>query len=115
MLASTADLQWLTQHTTAVHFLMARLGINEAEQLKEVAEGRKEFNEKLQVLQAASLKTRPSKPVATVGAAVAADGQCPGADRATMPKPWKHQHHQRAPAGGVHLSLYTCTESALKA
>jgi len=35
---------------------MARLGINEAEQLKEVAEGRKEFNEKLQVLQAAPLK-----------------------------------------------------------
>lgn len=55
VLASTADLQRLTQHT-AVHFLMARLGINEAEQLKEVAEGRKEFNEKLQVLQAAPLK-----------------------------------------------------------
>jgi hypothetical protein len=55
VLASTADLQRLTQHT-AVHFLMARLGINEAEQLKVVAEGRKEFNEKLQVLQAAPLK-----------------------------------------------------------
>lgn len=55
VLASTADLQRLTQHT-AVHFLIARLGINEAEQLKEVAEGRKEFNEKLQILQSSSPK-----------------------------------------------------------
>lgn len=55
VLASTADLQRLTQHT-AVHFLMARLGIQEAEQLKEVAEGRKEFNEKLLFLQTYPLK-----------------------------------------------------------
>lgn len=55
VLASTADLQRLTQHT-AVHFLMARVGIDEAEQLRQVADGRKAFNNKLQVLQNTPVK-----------------------------------------------------------
>lgn len=56
VLSQTADLQRLTQHN-AVHFLMARVGVNEAEQLKEVTEGRQHFNEKLKAVQSASLKT----------------------------------------------------------
>ena len=56
LLATTADLQRLTQHT-ATHFLMASAGIQVAEQLKEVEVARKQFNEKLQSLQTASIKT----------------------------------------------------------
>lgn len=56
LLATAADLQRLTQHT-AVHFLMASAGIQVAEQRKKVDVARKQFNEKLQSLQTASLKT----------------------------------------------------------
>lgn len=56
LLAIAADLQRLTQHT-AVHFLMASAGIQVTEQLKEVEAARKSFNDKLQGLQTATLKT----------------------------------------------------------
>lgn len=56
LLATTADLQRLTQHT-AVHFLMASAGIQVTEQLKEVEVARKEFGDKLQKLQTAALKS----------------------------------------------------------
>ncbi len=55
VLVSTADIQRLSQHT-AVHSLLARAGIQEAQQLNEVVEGRKDFDKALAVLRASPLK-----------------------------------------------------------
>jgi DNA repair ATPase RecN len=56
VLSHTADMQRLTQHT-AVHFLLARLGHKEQEQLKEVREKRTVFDEHLNALKSSPLKT----------------------------------------------------------
>ena len=56
ILSTTADLQRLTQHL-GVHFLLARAGVEEKEQLKEVAQGREEFIKHMAELKKANLKT----------------------------------------------------------
>lgn len=56
VLTTTADLQRLTQHN-AVHFLMARAGIEEKEQQAEVDKGRADFTKLLTELKAAPLKS----------------------------------------------------------
>lgn len=55
ILSTTADLQRLTQHL-AVHFLLARAGIEEREQQKEVNTGREEFAKLLDELRKSPLQ-----------------------------------------------------------
>lgn len=56
ILGATADLQRLTQHL-AVHFLMARAGIEEKEQQKQLTEGMEAFNLHLKALQSTTLRS----------------------------------------------------------
>lgn len=56
VLSHTADMQRLTQDT-AVHFLLARLGHKEQEQLKEVREKRTAFDQHLNALRSSPFKT----------------------------------------------------------
>lgn len=56
LLAVSADLQRLTQHT-AVHFLLASAGLQTAQQMKEVESARQVFGNKFENLQKAALKT----------------------------------------------------------
>lgn len=56
VLSDTADMQRLTQDT-AVHFLLARLGHKEQEQIKKVKDKRGTFEQRLAALKGSALKT----------------------------------------------------------
>jgi hypothetical protein len=56
VLATTADLQRLTQHA-AVHFLLASAGIQPDKQLKEVSQARTDFGAGLRTLVASSIRS----------------------------------------------------------
>lgn len=56
VLATTADLQRLTQHA-AVHFLLASAGIQPDKQLKEVSQARSDFGAGLRTLVASSVRS----------------------------------------------------------